>query len=92
MANGHLSSLQYKHKFWIVIFNLSVACLLTTLFTVSFVTYNAFYVVFGEGFVTKPLVGLLFAMGIALIGVFFGVFRPIRVHVASIEDAMKGNA
>lgn len=85
---GEISALQYRHRFWTVIFNLSVAGVLTILVTVSFNVYDAFLNVFGLSFVQMPLVGILIAVGIALTGVFLGILRPIRVHLSNLEQKM----
>ena len=85
---GNLSALQYRHRFWTVLFNLSVAGVLTILVTVSFNVYNAFLKVFGLSFVQMPLVGVLIAVGIALVGAFLGILRPIRLHLVKLEQQM----
>lgn len=86
---GYLSSLQYKHRFWTVIFNLCAVAVITLLATVSFKILDVFLIIFGESFVKSPLVGLMLATTIGLLWAFFGVFRPIRRHIAAIEGAMK---
>ncbi|OHB49711.1 MAG: hypothetical protein A2Y10_06015 [Planctomycetes bacterium GWF2_41_51] len=87
---GYLSSLQYKHRFWTSVFNMSVASVLTALCTLSFITFDVFQRVFGEGFSTNPLVGLLIAVIISLAMIFVGVFYPIQKHIANIEKSMIG--
>lgn len=87
-STGYLSSLQYKHRFWTVVFNLSVVTVLTLIATTSFKVFEVFIAVFGESFVVKPLVGLLITVGVALLITFIGILRPIRAQMANIERAM----
>lgn len=85
---GYLSALQYKHRFWTAILNVSSIALLTLIATVSFNAYNLLLSVFGESFVIYPLTGILFSVGLGVLGAFVGIFRPIRRHMLAIEDAM----
>ena len=85
---GILSCLQYKHRFYTVVFNLSVAACVTLAATVSFKLLDLFLVVFGENFVTKPLIGLLLTLGLGGLGALMGIFRPIRRHLSALECAM----
>jgi hypothetical protein len=85
---GILSCLQYKHRFYTVVFNLSVAASVTVAATVSFKLLDVFLVVFGENFVTKPLIGLLLTLGLGGLGTLMGIFRPVRRHLSALEYYM----
>lgn len=86
--SGYLSALQYKHRYWTTIFNVSAAFILASIGTISFVIFELFASVFGEGFYRRPLVGTLLALAIAFFITFCGIFRPIRRHLENIEEAM----
>lgn len=88
---GYLSSLQYKHRFFCVIFNLVIVILITFIGTIGFKTLDFFYKIFGDSFVTKPLIGLSLASAIAILFISIGVLLPLRGHIARIEDAMIRN-
>jgi len=87
-GDGYLSSLQYKHRFWMVVFNFVVATIISLAITTSFRLLDTFLVIFGEGFVTFPLVGLFSASIIAILWIAGGMLRPIRRHLKEIETAM----
>lgn len=90
-CDGLLSLLQYKHRYWTVMFHLQILTLITLFATVSFNLLDYFIIVFGESFVIHPLLGVLFALGVLLFGVLIGILRPMRKHLASIEYCMLGN-
>lgn len=87
--SGKLSALQYKHRFWCVILNSVIVTMLTTFGTISFKTLDFFYQVFGESFVTRPLLGLACALFIVLFLVIIGILNPIRKNLADIEIKME---
>lgn len=87
-ANGYLSSLQYKHRYYCIVFNTIIIFFVTMLGTFGFKTMDFFYKIFGEGFVIYPLVGLLTAIGIAIFVIILCILFPLRKHIASIENSM----
>lgn len=88
-SSGCLSSLQYRHRFWCVILNAIILTLLTTFGTISFKTLDFFYKVFGESFVTLPLVGLSFSLAMVLLIAVAGILYPIRNNIYCLEKKME---
>jgi len=88
VLNGYISYLQYKHRYWTVLFNIAAATILSLLATVSFKIWDVFVVVFGESYAQRPLMGTLVVLGVAMLGTIVGVFSPMRAHLAAIEKSM----
>lgn len=85
---AYLAHLQYRHRYWSMVFAASLTFMIAAFATVSFNLLGFLLSVFGESFVIRPLAGTVFIGILFFVGVVGGLLWSIRVHLSDLEDAM----
>lgn len=85
-TNNVAVALGRRHEKWSQMFTACLAIILTLVGTISFNLINYLQAVFGSSFIFYPLIGIIVATLVAIMGFYWGVLRNILSILGELEQ------